>query len=160
MKTILFSFFLLFILISSASYASGVITCSNTVEGEELGGKFETKASFSSADPSLSDEITITLTGQTPKITRNSYLNQKMVCGLVVDFNKDCKTQQSFDAKLGYQFSFNCGSDITSAVIYCDENCLTDAGSLMTFKCEGPKVEKKLSEGGLVYQGCKVSYTP
>ncbi len=82
-------------------------------------------------------------------------LSPGKVCGLELDFAKNCKATEKFDPKFGYSYNFTCGGDVKSAELYCDEGCLTSAGSGATFRCEGPQVDKKLSGGGLPFSGCK-----
>lgn len=129
------------------------IECSDVIEGENIGGKFEAKMDFDAFIPSLVFISTRTLTGMPPVTSKMTYLSPKSVCGLDLDFAKNCKFRERI-TKLGYDFTFTCGNEITSAEIYCDEDCFTTRSSA-TFRCVGPKVDKKLSGGGLVFSGCK-----
>jgi len=136
-----------------ATAAGNRIDCHDIVKGE--GVTIETKVAFESKAPVLKHSMKLEFKGNPPIGNESVLLTATEVCGLKLDFAKQCKPVEKFDPKFGYAFTFTCGADITNAELYCDEGCLTSAGSGATFRCEGPKVDKKLSGGGLVLAGCK-----
>ncbi len=150
MKTILLTTALFFSLHSNAH----TIDCFSSIEGEDVGGKFVSKVHFNSFLPSFSDSLTITPPGEASKEYSNTYLSPNSVCGLQINFAESCTWKERLSSQFGYSFTFTCGDDITRGEIYCDENCMKAPGSLISFTCEGPKVDKIFSKGSIVYQGC------
>lgn len=145
-------------LCASAEPIPTQITCSSTLEGEELGGKFESAATFEPHTPLLHSKIDITLTGKPTKTTQETYLATGSVCGIKLDFKKECSWREEANPKFGYGYTFKCSTDITAGEFYCDETCLSGKPGGATFSCEGPKVDKKFSGAGLVFSQC--TYQP
>jgi hypothetical protein len=154
MKKIFIFMVFIFVNLYGKSY---VIDCDHTISGKDVGGRFETKAQFRAKEPTFIEWIKIKLEGKRPDSSKNIFLTSKSVCGLDIDFHKSCTSKERIDKKLGYEFTFTCGNDITDGQIYCDEDCLTNNAGGLTFKCEGPKVDKKFSGAGRIYQGCTVT---
>ncbi len=143
----------LFAITQFANAAGNRIDCFDVVKGD--GVTVETKLTFDSKVPALNHSIKLEFKGNPPLSTETVFLSTSNVCGLSLDFTKQCKAIEKFDPKFGYAYTFSCGNDVKRAELYCDEGCMTSAGSGATFRCEGPKVDKKLSGGGLPFSGCK-----
>ena len=130
------------------------VDCKKVIDGDEIGGRFEMTLAFDSQVPSLVDSVTTTEPGKPSETTTTTHLSKKSVCGLKLDFSKDCKVKEKLDPRFGYSFRFTCGEDITFGDLYCAEKCTSAQGSGILFKCQGPKVDKNIY-GDRTWEGCK-----
>lgn len=133
--------------ISQNKSSQASISCKDVVEGDEVGGRFESVASFDSKIPSLNTTITITLTGSEPTITKTTLLSVNSVCELPIDFAKSCQFKAGFGQFGDYGYTFSCGAEISFGEIYF-------ADGATTFRCQGPNVDAKYSGGGIPILGC------
>ncbi|MCX6125183.1 MAG: hypothetical protein NTV34_10630 [Proteobacteria bacterium] len=124
-----------------------LISCKDVVEGDDVGGRFESSASFDSKIPLLNTTITIDLTGMEPTITKTTLLSVNSVCERPIDFAKFCQFQEGPGHFGDYGYTFSCGSEISFGEIYFSDGAIT-------FRCQGPNVDSKYSGGGVPILGC------
>ncbi len=133
--------------LSQSRSVQTLISCKDMVEGDDLGGRFESIASFDSTVPLLNTTITVALTGSEPTITKTTLLSEDSVCERPIEFAKSCQFKEGSGHFDDYSYTFNCGTEISFGEVYFSDDAIT-------FRCEGPKVDPKYSGGGIPILGC------
>jgi hypothetical protein len=132
---------------SQTHSGQALISCKDVVEGDDVGGRFESIALFDSKIPSLNTTITITLTGREPTITKTTLLSETSVCERPIDFAKSCQFKKGPGHFGDYGYTFSCGGEVSFGEIYFSDGAIT-------FRCQGPNVDSKYSGGGIPILGC------
>jgi len=121
-------FYFVLLLLISQTVQGRDIECFEQTEYDYM--EVRTTATFSSTTPSFQIVHVINETGLPALVTRKVILSQSNVCGIDLDFNNQCKSQEKADGGQ-YSFTFKCNNKVEGE-IYFDE---FGSGH---FRCEFP----------------------